>query len=580
MMKPFKRLLHYLKYSKKWLIFIILTVSLTVICELAQPFLLGHAIDAALNSLYMIDFAVYILISGGLALLGVACGYLFEFLVGKLSQEVVYKMRLDVYEKINSVSLETLYKRQAGNVVQYEINDIENVSNGINSVFRSLLRGILAVAITIVMMFLVNWILALIVIVLTPLSVVVSRFIAKSNHKYFKAQANIQSKLNEISLEAINGSDVLQSFNAEEATINRFVNEDENLKKKGVLAQFAASWINPSTRLVNNTIYTIVGIAGIVMITVSGVASVTETILAVMTLGKLSSFLSYTTQYTKPFNEISSVISEYEVAKSSFERINDFLNEENDIDEGKEAINHIDSIKFKDMSFSYEKDKPLIENFNLDIKQGQKVAIVGPTGAGKTTLINVLLRYYETLGGDILFNDVSSKDISKSSLRSNFGLVLQETWIFNGIIMDNVRYAKMDASDEEVIEACKRGHAHELIMTLPYGYQTKITSKDDLSEGEKQIISLARVMLLNPDIIILDEATSNIDTHTEKMINDAFDEVMKDKTSIVIAHRLSTIRNADVILVLNNGAIVEQGSHDELMKKNGLYHSMFSSQFN
>ncbi len=578
-MKARKRLLTYLALGKKYLWLIILAVFVAVLSEIAQPFLLGRALDAILNDSNLIAFIIYLIVALVLAMLGVLISYLFEYLVAQYSQEIVYKLRMDIYKKLNDVSVDTLYKDQAGNLVQYEINDIENISNGISAVFKSLFRGILAVAITIVMMFLVNYLLAIIVIILTPLSVLVSRFIANSNQKYFKAQASLQARLNETSLETIEGSEIIQSFNNEKNSYEKFFKENEELRRKGIVAQFAASWINPSTRLVNNTIYVIVGIFGIILISVTKMADFAQAILAMMTLGKLSSFLSYTTQYTKPFNDISSVVSEYEIAKTSFERINDFLNKENDIDEGVKTIDTIKNIEFKDMSFSYDSDKPLIENLNLKIKQGEKVAIVGPTGAGKTTLINVLLRYYDPQSGDILFNDVSFKDVKKSELRKHFGLVLQDTWIFNGTILDNIKYAKPDATDEEIINVCKRLNIHELIETQPFSYKTVISSKDGLSEGEKQIISLARVMLANPEIVILDEATSNIDTHTEKLINNAFDEIVKNSTSIVIAHRLSTIKNADVILVLKDGKIVEQGKHDELLKRNGLYHSMYSSQF-
>ena len=578
-MKPLKRLLSYFKNHKAKLVLITLLAFICVSAELAQPFLLGKAIDLLLKQGEFKFFVIYIIVLIVTAILGVLTMYLFDYLVNKLSQEIVFDLRMDVYRKINNVSIDCLSSKQIGNIVQYEIGDIENIQNGISVVFKSLLRGILTVIITIVLMMFVNWVLALIVIILTPLSVLVSRFIAKSNHKYFSRQASKQATLNETSLEAIMGSEVIQSFNSEEKMIEAFETEDEDLRKTGVLAQFAASWINPSTRLVNNTIYAIVGIVGIMMISVSKVASVAEAIIAVMSLGKLSSFLSYTNQYTKPFNEISSVISEYEVAKSSMERINAFLNENDDIDDGKIEVSEVKSITFNHMDFSYNKNKELIKDLNLKIEKGHKIAIVGPTGAGKTTLINVLLRYYDPLNGEVLINDINYKEISKESLRKHFGLVLQDTWIFKGTIFDNIRYGKEDATNEEIIEACKHAHIDEMINTLPFGYETIIKSKDDLSEGEKQMISIARVMLRNPDIVVLDEATSNIDTHTEKLINNAFDELLKDKTSIVIAHRLSTIKNADTILVLKDGSIVEVGNHATLMKKNGLYHSMYSSQF-
>ena len=300
---------------------------------------------------------------------------------------------------------------------------------------------------------------------------------------------------------------------------------------------------------------------------------------AVMSIGRLSSFLSYTNQYTKPFNEISGVANEYEAAKASFRRINNFLNLENDLDDGVDLINGIESISFKKMSFSYNPSRKLIENFSLDIKKGQKVAIVGPTGAGKTTLINLLMRFYDPLSGDIFINDKSYLTYSKAALRGNIGMVLQDTWIYSGTIMDNIRYLKKDASEEEAIEAARKAHADIFIETLPDKYQTAVSNKSGLSEGQRQMIAIARVMLLNPNLVILDEATSNIDTRSEKLITDAFDQMMKEKTSIVIAHRLSTIEKADVIIVMKDGAVIETGNHSSLMKKQGFYYSLYASQY-
>jgi ATP-binding cassette subfamily B protein len=298
-----------------------------------------------------------------------------------------------------------------------------------------------------------------------------------------------------------------------------------------------------------------------------------------MSIGRLSSFLSYTNQYTKPFNEISNVANEYESAKASFRRINNFLNLNNDINEGKETIDDIKDITFKDMSFSYNEERKLIEHFSLNIKKGQKVAIVGPTGAGKTTLINLLMRFYDPLSGEILINDKSYLNIDKASLRSNIGMVLQDTWIYSGTILDNIRYFKKDASKEEAIEAAKKAHADIFIETLPKGYETVVSNKQGLSEGQRQMIAIARVMLLNPNLVILDEATSNIDTRSELLITEAFDLMMKEKTSIVIAHRLSTIEKADIIIVLKDGSVVETGNHQSLMKKQGFYYSLYSSQY-
>lgn len=572
-MKKNNRFFQYLKPQKVQIIVTLLFCFLYVVSHLIQPILIGKALDNALVS----DFTAFLIILIAcffLSLLGAISDFFFEYKVGQITQKTIRDIRKDIYHKINTVSVETLFKESDGNLVQLEIGDVENVANGMFSVLKSFVEGILSIIVTILMMFLVNWILALGVLLLSPLSLFVSRFVAKFNHKYFKRQAQIQSELNRISLEAINNIDLLQTLDNQENSINQFENQGKVLRKEGKIAQFSASWTNPTTRLVNNTIYAVIGVVGIVMI------SFTPTYpILMMSVGSLSSFLTYTAQFSKPFNEISSVMSEFETALFSFQRIDAFLAKDDDIDEGKEDIQDISEITFDHMSFSYEKDKELIVDFNETVKRGEKVAIVGPTGAGKSTLINVLMRFYDPKEGSIRFNGVDGVSIAKKNLRKNFGMVLQETWIFSGTIMENVRYAKADASDEEVIDACKRAHADTFIQTLPDGYQTKVTAKAGLSEGERQMITIARVMLLEPDIVILDEATSNVDTRTEKLITDAFDQLLQGKTSIVIAHRLSTIKNADLILVLKDGHIIEQGNHTSLLAKRGFYYSMYSSQF-
>lgn len=570
-----KRFFSYLIPQKKLIVTVSVFVLIFLLSQLSQPFLVGKALNAALAG-NKDSFLVIVIVCFVLSLLGAIADFVFEYSVGIMTQKVIYEIRKDVYQKFNTVSIDTIFKEKHGDLVQLEIGDVENVANGLFSVFKSLIEGVLSVIITIIMMFTVNWILALGVILLSPLSILMSRFVAQFSHKYFKKQAKLQSDLNSISLEAIDNIDCLQSLNYQSRSIESFKNQDEELRKEGKIAQFSASWTNPTTRLVNNTIYAIIGIAGIIMIPYSSALSAYH---AVMNIGNLSSFLSYTTQYTKPFNEISGVLSEYESAIFSFKRIDAFLAKEDDIDVGSEDVTDINEIQFKDMFFSYEKDQKLIEDFNETIHKGEKVAIVGPTGAGKSTLINVLMRFYDPTKGSVLYNGKEGTSIKKSLLRKNFGMVLQETWIFTETIMDNVRYAKPSASDEEVISACKRAHADTFINTLPEGYNTKVSAKQGLSEGERQMLTIARVMLLEPDIVILDEATSNVDTRTEKLITDAFDRLLENKTSIVIAHRLSTIRNSDLILVLKDGHIIEQGSHNALMEKQGFYYSMYASQF-
>ena len=571
------RLFTYLKAKRGQLLLAILFALLFVVAQIAQPFLLGKALDA--SSLEVNDqnlFNIYIFIALGLVVIGVIFGYLFEVVVMNISQKVIKQARDDVYQKINSISIKDFDMKRHGDIVQLEIRDMENFAMGMFAVFKTLMQGVLTIIITIILMVLVNWILALVVIILTPLSVLMARIVSRFSYKHYKKQSELQASLNASSLETLNNIDIVQSLNYEEASIKTFNEINQKLQKEGRIAQFSASWVNPSTRLVNNVIYVIIGVIGIVMLSNHDALL---TVAAVMSIGRLSSFLSYTNQYSKPFNEVSNVVAEFENAKASFKRINDFLNIIDDEDKGKDEIKEIKSIEFKKMSFSYDVDRPLINNFNLKISKGQKVAIVGPTGAGKTTLINLLMRFYDPNKGSILINKKPYEEIRKESLRNKVGMVLQDTWIFKGTILDNIRYFKKDATQKEVREAAKKAHADIFINTLPNGYLTEVSNKHGLSEGQRQMIAIARIMLLNPELVILDEATSNIDTRSEKLITDAFDLMMKEKTSIVIAHRLSTIEKADIIIVMRDGKIVETGNHIDLMKKQGFYYELYSSQY-
>ena len=570
-----KRLFNYLKPLRASLIVAVIFALLFVIAQISQPFLLGKALDASKDNNPEL-FNIYVFIALGLAVLGVVSAYIFEVIVMNSAQRAIKKARDDIYQKINSIALKDFDNKYRGDLLLLEIRDMENFSAGLFAVFKTLIQGIFTVIITIIMMIMVNWILAVGVILLSPLSMLMARFVSRFSSKHYRKQNELQAHISSISLETLNNIDIVQSLNNEEEALKTFNKENDILQKEGVVASFSASWVNPSTRLVNNTIYVIIGVVGIIMLSYE---SQLLPLFAVMSIGRLSSFLSYTNQYTKPFNEISNVTNEYEAAKASFRRINDFLNIDDDINEGVDTINDINTITFKDMSFSYDINKKLIENFSLNIKKGQKVAIVGPTGAGKTTLINLLMRFYDPLSGEILINDKSYLKINKTSLRGNIGMVLQDTWIYTGSILDNIRYLKQDASIEEVKEAAKKAHADIFIETLPNKYETLVSNKSGLSEGQRQMIAIARVMLLNPNMVILDEATSNIDTRSEKLITDAFDYMMKDKTSIVIAHRLSTIEKADIIIVMKDGAIIETGNHQELMHKQGFYYSLYSSQY-
>ena len=556
---------------RKSLVLAVIFALLFVVAQIGQPFLLGRALDAEQK-----EFYIYVFVALGLIIAGAIFAYIFEVTVMNVAQKIIKKARDEVYEKINSISIKDFDQKTHGDLVLLEIRDMENLSAGLFAVFKTLIQGIFTIIVTIIMMLVVNWILALGVIVLSPLSMIMAKLIASATHKHYKKQSELQAEVSSISLETLNNIDVVQSLNYEDKSIELFDKSNKKLQKEARFAQFSACWVNPSTRLVNNTIYILIGVIGVVMLSYDAKLAA---VFAVMTIGRLSSFLSYTNQYSKPFNEISNVAAEYENAKASFNRINNFLNLKNDVNEGKENIAKIETIEFKNMSFSYRENQSLIEGFNLTIKKGQKVAIVGPTGAGKTTLINLIMRFYDPVSGNIVINGQSSLDISKQSLRQNIGMVLQDTWIFTGSILDNIRYFKKDASEEEVKEAAKKAHADIFINTLPNGYLTQVSNKSGLSEGQRQMIAIARVMLLNPELVILDEATSNIDTRSEMLITAAFDQMMKEKTSIVIAHRLSTIEKADVIIVMKDGNIIETGNHNELMKKQSFYYSMYSSQY-
>ena len=570
-MKAKERLFAYLKPMRKSLVLAVIFALLFVVAQIGQPFLLGRALDAEQK-----EFYIYVFVALGLIIAGAIFAYIFEVTVMNVAQKIIKKARDEVYEKINSISIKDFDQKTHGDLVLLEIRDMENLSAGLFAVFKTLIQGIFTIIVTIIMMLVVNWILALGVIVLSPLSMIMAKLIASATHKHYKKQSELQAEVSSISLETLNNIDVVQSLNYEDKSIELFDKSNKKLQKEARFAQFSACWVNPATRLVNNTIYILIGVIGVVMLSYDAKLAA---VFAVMSIGRLSSFLSYTNQYSKPFNEISNVAAEYENAKASFNRINNFLNLKNDVNEGKENIAKIETIEFKNMSFSYHENQKLIEGFNLTIKKGQKVAIVGPTGAGKTTLINLIMRFYDPVSGNIIINGQSSLNISKQSLRQNIGMVLQDTWIFTGSILDNIRYFKKDASEEEVKEAARKAHADIFINTLPDGYLTQVSNKSGLSEGQRQMIAIARVMLLNPELVILDEATSNIDTRSEMLITAAFDQMMKEKTSIVIAHRLSTIEKADVIIVMKDGNIIETGNHNELMKKQSFYYSMYSSQY-
>lgn len=564
--KLFKRLNKY-----TFLIIVILVLAIiNVMTTLAIPILIGEAVDLIVG-VNDVDFEAIKPILGYIAICIVVSnlfGYLYEYLMSIVSEGFILDLRKETFNKLTYLPLSYIDNKRQGDLVSLLISDIEQVSNGLLQGFKQLYRGIIMIIATLGFMFYIKWQIALIVVGVTPLSLFVAAFISKKSHTYFTKQAKVKGILSGYVLEMVTNQKNVKSMCYEDRSIDEFKNINQDLYNVGVNAQFVSSTTNPSTRFVNGLVYALVGIVGAIFVIINPVG---------FQIGQLSSFLSYANQYTKPFNEISGVISEVQSAFASFKRVVTLLEEPNEVDEGtNEIVLPIDKVEFRHVEFSYVKEQQLITDFNLTIKQGQKVAIVGPTGCGKTTMINLLLRYYDPVSGGIYIDDVNTLDIKKNSLRKAYGLVLQDTWIFRGTVRENIAYAKPEATLEEVIEAAKLAHAHSFIKRLPNGYDTVISATSGLSQGEKQLITIARLMMTVPDVVILDEATSSIDTLTEQKIVEAFNYIMDGRTSFVIAHRLSTIQGADLIIVMNKGKIVEVGNHQELIKKNGFYTKLYN----
>ena len=553
------------------LVILILGLALiNVMATLYIPVLVGDAVDYIVDkgdvhfeALYPILFQIAICI-----VVGNAFGYLYEYIMSVISEGMVLDLRKETFAKITHLPLAYVDSHRHGDIVSLLISDIEQVSNGLLQGFKQLYRGIIMIIATLIFMFVIKWEVALIVVLVTPLSLFVAAFISKKSHQYFVKQAKAKGVLSGYILEMVSNQKKIKSLCYEEQAIQNFEKMNQELYDVGIHAQFVSSTTNPCTRFVNGLVYALVGIIGAIL--------VIEDPTQLFTVGKLSSFLTYANQYTKPFNEISGVISEVQSAFASYKRVEDILAEANEIDEGIKHIElPVDSVEFRHVAFAYTPEKPLITDFNLTIEKGQKVAIVGPTGCGKTTMINLLLRYYDPVSGAIYIDGENTLHIQKENLRKTYGLVLQDTWIFKGTVSENIAYAKPDATKDEVIQAAKLAHADSFIRRLPQGYDTMINATSGLSQGEKQLITIARLMMMVPDVVILDEATSSIDTRTEKKIVDAFNYMMKGRTSFVIAHRLSTIREADMIIVMNQGNIVEVGNHQTLLAQKGFYEKLY-----
>ena len=483
----------------------------------------------------------------------------------------VKKIRNKAFSRLMKMPLSYIDTIPSGDIVSRIVSDADQLADGLLMGFSQLLSGITTIVFTLVFMVYLNPIVSIFVAILTPMSLLVARFISKKTHNMFKLQAEARAKETSYIDEHITNQKTVKAFTREEKCNEEFAVINEELRSTTLQSVFYSSLVNPSTRFVNNIVYAAVAAVGAIQVIVNHI-----------TIGGLVSFLRYSSEYTKPFNEVSSVITELQHAFVCAGRILNLISAPIECTESDaiEITSLSGDVKIRDLNFSYTKTKKLIENLNLDVKKGSRVAIVGPTGCGKTTLINLLMRFYDVDSGSISVDGIDIKRATRQSLRKNYGMVLQDTWIKNTSVRDNIAFAKPDASDEEIVRAAKLAHCHSFIIKLKNGYDTMISDDGMLSHGQKQLICIARVMLNPPPMLILDEATSSIDTRTELKIRDAFGELMKGKTSFIVAHRLSTVKNADIILVMNKGKVVEQGTHDELMLKKGFYHTLYSSGIN
>lgn len=549
-----------------------------VLLSLFVPVFIGKGVDLIVGE-GNVDFKGLLKLAAVLAatvLVSTFFQWLTALATNRLSYNTIRDIRTDLFDKLNSVPLKYIDRNSKGELISRAVNDIEIISDGLLQGFTQLFSGIVTILGTLVFMLTISVKIALIVVVLTPISLFTAAKITQLSRKAFTEQSEHRGKLNGIAEEMIGNQKVVKAFSYEGRAEKSFSETNAKMAKSGVKAIFFSSMTNPTTRFVNGLIYAAVGTAG----ALSAIGSIG--FLGKITVGQLTSFLSYSNQYTKPFNEISGVIAELQNAVTSAQRVFAVIDEPAESsDEGKEVMTECDgSLELSHVNFSYVPENPLITDFNLTVRPGQKIAIVGPTGCGKTTVINLLLRFYDINSGTIKLSGKNTQDITRSSLRSMFGMVLQDTWLFTGTVAENIAYGRPDATPEQITAAAKAAHAHSFIKRLPDGYDTYITEEGgELSQGQKQLISIARIMLTNPPVLILDEATSSIDIRTEQRVQRAFEKLMNGKTSFIIAHRLSTIKNADVILVMKSGNVIEQGSHEQLMARNGFYAELYNSQF-
>ncbi len=569
-----------LKYIKKYwglVIFSLILAAITVAITLYIPNLTGEALDLIIKK-GLVDFdGIWDILKTILIVSAIAAiaQWLMNICNNKITYGVVKDIRNDAFIRIEKLPLKYIDTHPYGDTVSRVIADADQFADGLLVGFTQAFSSVLTIVGTVGFMIAINWQIALVVVVLTPISIFVARFIASRTHSMFKKQSETRGEQTALIDEMIGNQKVVQAYGREDAVLDRFDKVNERLRKHSLKAVYFSSLTNPSTRFVNNLVYAVVAVYG-------GYLAITYGD-AVMSVGALSCLLAYANQYTKPFNEISGVITELQNALVCANRVIELIEEPPVSPDAEDAVVMSDiegNIELKDVSFSYVPDRKLIENFNLSVKSGQRIAIVGPTGCGKTTLINLLMRFYDVNSGSIYVDGVSVMDMTRKSLRESFGMVLQETWLKAGTIKENICMGKTDATDEEIVAAAKAAHAHSFIKRLPQGYDTVIGEDGgSLSQGQKQLLCITRVMLLNPPMLILDEATSSIDTRTEIRIQKAFNTLMEGRTSFIVAHRLSTIKEADVILVMRDGNVIEQGNHCELMERGGFYRELYESQY-
>lgn len=569
-----KKIFKYLTHYKSSIIFSLLFALITVAGQLAIPVLQGKAIDRIIGAGNVdIKGIIRILI---IIAVTVAATALFQWIMNVINNKITYSIvrdiRKDAFEKLQILPVNYVDTHPAGEIVSKVIADVDQFADGLLMGFTQFFTGVMTIIGTLVFMFIYDWKITMVVVLVTPASFFIASFIAKRTYNMFKKQSEARGEQTSLIDEMIGNEKIVQAYSMEDNSLERFDEINGKLQKYSLDATFFSSLSNPSTRFVNNVVYALVAFVGAFSVMRGG-----------LTVGSLSALLSYANQYMKPFNEISGVVTELQNAIACAGRVIDLIDEtpmKKDPDNELVVKDGEGKIDLEDVCFSYDKSKELIKNFNLHVKPGERVAIVGPTGCGKTTVINLLMRFYDVDSGSIKIEDVDIKDVTKKSLRSNYGMVLQETWLKSGTIKENIITGRPDATDEEIIAAAKAAHAHGFIKRLPNGYDTVIGEDGgNLSQGQKQLLCIARVMLCLPPMLILDEATSSIDTRTEMKIQHAFSIMMEGRTSFIVAHRLSTIKSADIIIVMKDGNIIEQGNHEELLAKGGFYSVLYNSQF-